>query len=262
MPRLEPALLPVVTDLERGLRALGVPFAVVGALVPELLLDVRPVRMTNDADVTVTVESLADFEALKNRLSVFGFTRTAVPHRMLHQSGGRFDILPFSNAIAPGGRLELQGDRPLNLAGFEHVVSSAVATPIDGGLTLPLIPLPLYGLLKLVAFSDRAAPKDLAGIFHCLQHYLHDDDRRYGAEHNGAGVPFEYTGAYLLGVDGQTFLDPHLSDIIARVLDRFVDSDADVVVTILRERGRILVEDEDRLDVFEHFLWYRRGVGL
>ena len=85
---------------------------------------------------------------------------------------------------------------------------------------------------------------------------------RAATEHNGAGVPFEYTGAYLLGVDGQTFLDPHLSDIIARVLDRFVDSDADVVVTILRERGRILVEDEDRLDVFEHFLWYRRGVGL
>jgi predicted nucleotidyltransferase len=262
MPRLEPALLPVVTDLERGLRALGVPFAVVGALVPELLLNVRPVRMTNDADVTVTVESLAEFEVLKDRLSAFGFTRTAVPHLMRHQSDGRVDILPFSNAIAPGGRLELQGDRTLNLAGFEHAVSSAIATAIDGGLTLPLIPLALYGLLKLVAFSDRAAPKDLAGVFHCLQHYLDDDDRRYGAEHNGAGVPFEYTGAYLLGVDGQVFLGPRLSDTIARVLDRFVDSDADVVATVLRERGRILIEDEDSLDVFEHFLWYRRGVGL
>ena len=57
MPRLEPALLSVVTDLERGLRVLGVPFAVVGALVPELLLDVRPVRMTNDVDVTVSLSS-------------------------------------------------------------------------------------------------------------------------------------------------------------------------------------------------------------
>ena len=119
MPRLEAALLPVVTNLDRGLRVLEVPFAVVGALVPELLLDVRPLRMTNDADVTVTVESLADFEALKDRLSAFGFTRTRVPHQMLHESGGRVDILPFSHAIAPGGRLELQGDRPLNLAGFD-----------------------------------------------------------------------------------------------------------------------------------------------
>lgn len=69
MPRLEPAILPVVADLERGLRTLGVQFAVVGALVPELLLDVRPARMTNDTDVTVTVQSLADFETLKDRLA-------------------------------------------------------------------------------------------------------------------------------------------------------------------------------------------------
>jgi hypothetical protein len=91
MPRLEPALLPVVTDLERGLRTLGVPFAVVGALVPELLLDVRPARRTND----------------------------------------------------------------------------------------------------------------------------------------GAGVPFEYTGAYLLGIDGRPFLGAKLSQAAATVLDRFADSDSE-----------------------------------
>ena len=60
MPRIEPALLPVVSDLARGLRELGVPFGVVGALVPELLLDARPARMTNDADVAVVVASLAE----------------------------------------------------------------------------------------------------------------------------------------------------------------------------------------------------------
>lgn len=65
MPRLEPGILYVVTDLERGLRALGVPFALVGALVPELLLESRPARMTNDADVVVSVESRADFDTLR-----------------------------------------------------------------------------------------------------------------------------------------------------------------------------------------------------
>jgi hypothetical protein len=34
------------------------PFAVVGALVPDLLLDLRPARLTNDADVgTVSTSS-------------------------------------------------------------------------------------------------------------------------------------------------------------------------------------------------------------
>lgn len=56
MPRIDPSLVPLVIDLERGLRELRIPFAIVGALVPELLLDARPHRMTNDADVTVVVQ--------------------------------------------------------------------------------------------------------------------------------------------------------------------------------------------------------------
>jgi predicted nucleotidyltransferase len=134
MPRLEPAVVSVVTDLDRGLRALGVPFAVVGALVPELLLNARPIRMTNDADVTVVVESLAEFEQLEDRLEEFGFRRTEVSHRLRHRSGGRADILPFSHALAPGGRLELQEGRVLNMAGFEQVVPSAVNAVVEGGL--------------------------------------------------------------------------------------------------------------------------------
>ena len=58
MPRVDPSLVPVVFDLERGLRELGIPFGIVGALVPELLLNVRPHRMTNDVDVAVVVEGL------------------------------------------------------------------------------------------------------------------------------------------------------------------------------------------------------------
>lgn len=95
MPRLEPALLPVVSDLERGLRLLGVPFAVVGALVPELLLDERPARMTNDADVTVIVESLAAFEKLKDDLAAFGFLVTPAPHSSTRE--------PICSASTAGG---------------------------------------------------------------------------------------------------------------------------------------------------------------
>jgi predicted nucleotidyltransferase len=260
MPRLEPALLPVVADLERGLRTLGVQFAVVGALVPELLLDVRPARMTNDTDVTVTVESLADFETLKDRLTDFGFAPTRAAHRLLHHSGGRVDLLPFGPELAPNGRLELEADLVLNMAGFEHVVPSAVQVSLDDGPTLPVVPLPLFVLLKLVAFSDRKAPKDLAGVFHCLRHYLEDDERRYGVEHDGAGVLFEYTGAYLLGIDGRRFLSAELSQAVATVLDRFADADSEGVAIVAREQGRFVLEQEELEDVLHHFHWYRRGL--
>ena len=101
-----------------------------------------------------------------------------------------------------------------NMAGFGHVVPNAVSTPIEGGPNLPLAPLPLYVLLKLVAFSDRKAAKDLGGVLLCLEHYVEDAKRRYGVDHDGEGVPFEYTCAYLLGVNGQRFLDASLSNTV------------------------------------------------
>ena len=101
MPRVEPTLVPVVVDLERGLRELGVPFGVVGALVPELLLEARPARMTNDVDVMVVVQTLADFETQKDQLAAYGFERTRVSHRLRHTTGGLLDILPCSESIAP-----------------------------------------------------------------------------------------------------------------------------------------------------------------
>ena len=262
MPRLDPILVPVVFDLKRGLRELGIPFGIVGALVPELLLDVRPHRMTNDVDVAVVVEGLADFDLLKDRLADYGFTRTRRPHRLQHRDGGWVDILPFSEAIAPDGYLELEEGFVLNMAGFSHVVPSAVPIPIEGGPTLPLAPLPLYVLLKLVAFSDRNEPKDLAGVLHCLEHYLEDDDRRYGVDHDGEGVPYEYTGAYVVGVEAQPFLDDPLSEAVRAVLDRFDNPDAAIVGVVARETGGFIVEDEHRLEIFELFRWYRLGTGL
>ena len=262
MPRIEPSLIPVVTDLERGLRELGIPFGVVGALVPELLLDARPWRMTNDADVTVVVQSLADFDALKDRLAGYGFTRAGLPYRMRHRDGGLTDILPFSEAIAPDGRLQLGEGFVFNMAGFGHVVPNAVPTSIEGGPTLPLAPLPLYALLKLVAFSDRKEAKDLAGVLHCLTHYLEDDQRRYGLDHAGEGVPYEYTCAYALRADARSFLDGLLRLTVAAVLDRFDEPDADIVGIVAREEGRGLAEDEHRFEIFELFRWYRLGTGL
>jgi predicted nucleotidyltransferase len=262
MPRIEPGLIPVVTDLERALRELGIPYGVIGALVPELLLDARPSRMTNDADVTVIAESLEDFEALKDRLRAYGFTRTRLPHRMQHREGGLTDILPFSKTIAPNGRLQLEDGFVFNVAGFDHVVPNTISTQVEGGPALPLTPLPLYALLKLVAFSDRKEPKDLAGVLHCLKHYLEDDERRYEVEHEGEGVPFEYTCAYLLGADARQFLDNELGRTVATVLDRFGDPDADVIGVVARENGRLVIEDEHRNEIFEFFRWYRLGTRL
>jgi len=262
MAHIEPTLLPVVVDLERGLRELAVRFGIVGALVPELLLDARPARMTTDADAMVVVQTLAEFESLKDQLRAYGFERTRLAHRLRHVSGGVLDLLPYSAALAPGDRLQLDQDTVLNMAGFRHVVPRAVSIAIEGGPTLPVAPLPLYALLKLVAFSDRRAPKDLGSVMHCLEHYLEDDARRYGVEYGGAGVPYEYTCAYLLGLDARPLLDGAIVQAAGSVLARFDDPDAPIVGIAAAERGRAFVDDELRAHVFELFRWYRRGLSI
>ncbi len=262
MAALSPVLLTVLSDLTRGLKAMDVDFCVVGALVPELLLHTPPRNMTNDADVTVAVNSLADFETLKDRLADYGFQQTRLPYRLTHQHRGWVDILPFSDAIAPGGRLHLGDDFVLNMAGFSQVVRAAIHLPVASDLTLPIAPLPLYVLLKLVAFSDRKAPKDLGGVRHCLEVYGEDDERRYGLHHDATAVPWEYTCAYLVGLDGRIFVDPPVHAAASTVLDQFDSPDARIVATVAGAQGRVFVEDEQRTEIYELFRWFRLGLGL
>jgi predicted nucleotidyltransferase len=217
--------------------------------------------MTNDVDVTVVVNSPAQFERLKDQLSVFGFSRTGLTYRLRHGDGGLVDLLPFSETIAPDGRLELGEGISFNMAGFGQAVPNAIQITIDRDLTVPIAPLPLYVLLKLVAFSDRKAAKDLAGVFHCLEHYREDDEARYGLDHDGEAVPFEYTRAYLIGFDGRRFHDDRLKTTVRIVLDRFDNPNADVVSLVARENG-LFIDDQDRIRIFELFRWFRLGGGL
>ena len=262
MPQIDARLLPVLTDVERGLRELGVPFGVVGALVPELLLADRPAQMTNDADVVVAVDSLADFEALKDRLASYGFQRTGVAHRLQHRTGGLLDVLPSGTTLAPEGTLQFEDGVVFTMAGFNHVVPHALLITVEGGPELPVAPLPLYALLKLIAFGDRKAGKDLGGVLHCLQHYMEEDDRRYEAEFEGQGVPWEYTCAFLLGLDALPYLDAETTAAVRPVLDGFTGADAAMVGLAASQRGRMLVTDGQRAEVFELFRWYHVGTGL
>lgn len=259
MPRIEPHLIPVLSDLARGLRGAGVDFCVIGALVPELLLDTRPSSFTNDADVTVAVENLEEFERLKDGLTDFSFERMGPPHRMRHVNGGLVDLLPFSRTIAQDGYVDLGDNAVLNLAGFGCAVPNAVQVSIEQLAAVPVAPIPLYVLLKLVAYGARKAQKDLVSVLHCLEHYVDDDERQYGLEHEGETVPFDYTCAYLLGLDGRRFKEPLLNQAVDPVLDEFSSPDANIVGIVARGRRRLGVRPEDRSEIFKQFLWFRRG---
>jgi predicted nucleotidyltransferase len=174
------------------------------------------------------------------------------------------DLLPFSRALAPNGRLELSPGVTLNVAGFEALVPSAIVVSITPDLTVPVARLPLYVLLKIVAYADRREPKDLASVLHCLRHYREDDDARYGLEHEGDLVPFEFTSACLLGLDAAHFVASvaSVASSIRPVLDLFDGPDAPVVGLVAYEDCGVLTEDGDRDVVFGLFRWFRLAAGV
>jgi predicted nucleotidyltransferase len=257
MPSLDPALESVVTALVWGLRALDVPFCIVGALVPELLLETKPESRTNDADVVVIVPDLAAFAEVKHRLAQepCNFEETTVPHRLRRPGGGLVDVIPYSRELSPDGVLRLEPDVVMNAAGFDRVIGAAIHVRLDSGLELPVVPLPLFVLLKLVAYSDRKLTKDLEGVEHVLRHYASDDDRRWGLVYEEKLVEFDYGPAYLLGADGKQFLGPELVVTLTPLLGSLGEAST-------RLRGRRIDDNEWRPGFRDLIHWYRRGLGL
>ena len=255
MATVDPALEPVLTALVHGLRELKIDFCIVGALVPELLLETKPSTRTNDADAVVFVPDVAAFEAVKKGLTPKGFSETAIPHRLTYRSGGLADILPYSHELVPDGTLRLPPDLVMNMAGFDRVVEAAVEVTLDSGLVVPVAPLCLYALLKLVAYTDRKAPKDLDAVEHLLRHYGEDDDRRWGLEHEDKLVDYGYGSSYLLGIDGAEFIGAGLSETLRPLLVLLSNGSTGSPVS---ENN----EDASRPGREDLFFWYRRGLGL
>jgi hypothetical protein len=110
----------------------------------------------------------------------------------------------------------------------------------------------VYVLLKLVAFTDRKLDKDIDGVLHCLRSYAADDDRRFGLEHDGAPVPYEYGSAYLLARDALPFVDDKLRQLIAPLLDSLIPADLDI------DDDNSYRAKESR----EYLRWFRAGLGM
>lgn len=259
---LDPSLLDTVTALIDGLEHASVRYCLIGALVPELLLKTPPPRLTNDADAVVQVETLEDFERVKSVLELeqYGFTRTRGPFR-LERGTGRVDVLPYSETLAPGGLLRIP-PTPYNMLGFEKVHSAQTRVTIDGRRTVPVVTIPLYVLLKLVAYSDRGEARDPAGVLHCLLSYEEDSDRLYGVEHEGALIDFDVAGAYLLGFDGRALVDAPLATAIGPILTELSDPESPLGFHTVREYRGGTSNDRLRSHTARLFGAYRAGLQI
>lgn len=126
----------------------------------------------------------------------------------------------------------------------------------------PLVTIPLYVLLKIVAYSDRREARDSASVLHCLLSYEEDSERLYGVEHEGALIDFDVAAAYLLGLDGRPLPDPPLATAIVPILTQLSDPDSPLGFRTVREYRGGDYSDRFRAQTARLFRAYLDGLGL
>lgn len=75
-------------------------------------------------------------------------------------------------------------------------------------------------------------------------------------------MDYEYTTAFLLGLDARGYLDQPISETVRTVLELLADSESQTVGIVAREKSGSFVYDNERSGIFERFRWFRLGIGL
>ena len=143
MMDVDPHLLEAIVRVVRALESVHRRYCLIGALVPRVLMDVPPAQRTRDVDVMVDVDSIRDIQQLRRELRSRGYSDVAPPMRFQDETGVQIDVIPYSDVLAPGGRLVLPGDVVLRVDGFANLLRHAVRVELVPGLHVAVAPLPL-----------------------------------------------------------------------------------------------------------------------
>jgi len=265
-------LLKIEADLENALRLLRdyfvgkqIPFALVGALVPAILLSTEAgVRETRDADHVIKLTSWAEWEAVIADLVKLGFTRgRGEQEHRLHYKTAEIDLIPYGITTGPEEVLVWRkSGNQMNMTGFSDVFRYARPTEISQGLTLPVVPLWLFAVLKVIAYLDRGLPRDLSDIIYVLERYESSGgkSRRFEIASGVEGVTYETSGAYLLGRDVRENASAKAASLVKDFVGKVTDEYHPAVNSILRQENQ-LDSEARRRTVFKLIEGFRKGLA-
>lgn len=256
-------------DLAKALRALRdyfaekqIPFGLIGALVPALLLSSEgAARETRDADHGIKLTSWADWDTVIDDLVKLGFTRgRGEQEHRLYYGTAEIDLIPYGVTNGPEEVLAWRksGNR-MNMTGFSDVFRYAVSTEVVSGVMLPVIPLWLFAVLKVIAYLDRQFPRDLGDLAYVLEQY-ESSGRRFEIIGDVDGVAYGTAGAYLLGRDVRENALDKATELVKGFIGQVTDEYHKVINTILRQENN-LDSDTRRQAVFKLIEAFRKGLG-
>lgn len=212
---MDSELAKAVQAVSEAASSLKLDIVLVGALMaeftPEMGADYPRFRRTNDADFAVYVRDWPTYEKLREELSKREFKPNPKIEHRLHRRTAMVDLIPYGAQIAPGGALAWpQSGFVMIVTGFEEACAAARKAASADGLELPVVTVPGFVLLKMIAYLERKAKRDASfkddarDIGYWLHNYAGgtDDGRRFdlaktpGMRHE----EYETAGAVLLGM--------------------------------------------------------------
>jgi predicted nucleotidyltransferase len=271
---IDPNTVPALQALAHVLTEDNRDFVLIGAAVPLVLVELQQAgefsgRETRDVDAVASVGSWEDFDRLRRRLFETGFRQGSIPHEFLFGEYVMVDLIPYGPGIVRDNRLEWrETGRVMSTLGIEEAFASAVRVEVAPGLSLPVVPVPAFILLKIISYQDRPEERarDLADMVYCFEHYEEsiEESRRFdlaGVEIKGEPVEFEEAGAYLLGLEVAKLARPSSLVAVHQFLEVVSDEFTRPIVQILREEGRILDNEGRRRELFRLFRVFAAGLA-
>ena len=265
MPKIEGDLAEALSLLRDYFEGKGISFALVGAIVPALLLSSEVgARETRDADHVIKLASWAEWEAVIIDLVNLGFTRGRgeQEHRLYYRTA-EIDLIPYGITSGPEEVLVWRkSGNQMNMTGFSDVFRYARPTEVTKGLTLPVVPLWLFAVLKVIAYLDRTSPRDLSDLVYVLERYELSgvESRRFEIESVAEGVTYDTSGAYLLGRDVRENAWDKATGLVKGFVGQVTDEYHSVVNTILRQENQ-LDSEHRRHAVFKLIEAFRKGLA-
>tara|TARA_R110002072_G_scaffold74904_1_gene177036 strand:+ start:210 stop:1016 length:807 start_codon:yes stop_codon:yes gene_type:complete len=156
----------------------------VGAWARDLCLPPKsrqPPRLTNDADLALAVAGWPEIERFFESAEKGAFRGASLSELLMYHraTGVKVDVVPCGGIEEPQGKLRNpDSGRVLNTIGLREAFDSALNRPV--GDRSVLVPRPSgFVLLKLLAFSDRDALRDLRDLGHVARLGHEDDDASF-----------------------------------------------------------------------------------
>jgi predicted nucleotidyltransferase len=221
----------ILNDLSAISLKLGMNALLIGAAARLQVFD-RPYgilgRLTKDLDFAVRSSNWEDFEQFTQAMTSGDpqlFLKTSIPHRFTHIATGKtVDIIPFGTLALPNQIISWQDGNQMSVLGLEEAWRSGQT--IEPAISV--VSLPALVGLKLIAWLDRLAPKDLDDVVLILQQLLDSSDAiemvysTIGDLLLAEEYEFEVAGALYLGQQIQQIFSEAAITRILEAIDRVI----------------------------------------